>query len=141
MGKIKVKETVTSGEYGDYKLIFGYDGSDWRPILIDSGGRIISLEYFGGQPYNKNVTVADDSKHAFEASTKKIRDIVIHNTHATQSIIIGKDQADVGTMRTADFELEAGLSVGFTKVNLALLYYVNKANGETPTFETIGVEE
>ena len=33
-----IKEIVTAGEFGDYKLILGYDGTNWRPILIDSSG-------------------------------------------------------------------------------------------------------
>ena len=40
--RTKIKETVTSGEYGDYKLLHGYDGSEWRPIIIDSSGYLLT---------------------------------------------------------------------------------------------------
>lgn len=37
-----IKETVTAGEFGDIKLAYGYDGSNWRPIKVDSDGKIIT---------------------------------------------------------------------------------------------------
>lgn len=36
-----IKETETAGEFGDIKLIYGYDGSNWRPILIDNTGKLL----------------------------------------------------------------------------------------------------
>jgi len=40
-GRTKIKETVTTGEYGDYKLLFGFDGDDWRPIRVDNTGKLL----------------------------------------------------------------------------------------------------
>ena len=39
--RTKIHETITPGEYGDTKLIHGYDGSNWRPILIDNTGKLL----------------------------------------------------------------------------------------------------
>lgn len=36
-----IKETVNSGEFGNIKLLYGYDGSNWRPILTDNEGKIV----------------------------------------------------------------------------------------------------
>lgn len=52
---VTIKEIVTTGEFGDYKLIFGYDGTNWRPILIDSSGNI--------QMELANLEKAEDAVH------------------------------------------------------------------------------
>ena len=36
-----IKETATAGEHGAYRLLHGYDGSNWRPILIDNTGKLL----------------------------------------------------------------------------------------------------
>ena len=46
--RTKIKETITAGEYGDYKLVFGYDGSNWRPILVHSSGKLEVIELNSG---------------------------------------------------------------------------------------------
>ena len=46
--RTKIKETITAGEYGDYKLVFGYDGSNWRPILINTAGKPQVVELNSG---------------------------------------------------------------------------------------------
>ena len=94
--------------------------------------------------FNMVVTAAmvtDDAKHAFTATTKKIRDLVIKNTHATHGIVIGENQADVATFRSTNFVLAAGSSIGFTQVDLNTLYYCTETNTEEPTVRLIGVEE
>ena len=39
-GRTKLKETVVSGEYGDYHLMHGKEGSNWRPIKVDNTGKV-----------------------------------------------------------------------------------------------------
>ena len=99
---------------------------------------------FGGNVFNMPVTVAmvtDDAKHAFAATTKKLRDVLIKNTHATDSLMIGENQADVATIRSENFELAAGEAIGFVMVDISTLYYCTKVNAEEPTARLIGVEE
>ena len=37
---VTIRQIVTAGEHGDYKLVFGYDGTNWRPLLIDAAGNL-----------------------------------------------------------------------------------------------------
>ena len=53
---VTIEEIVTAGKHGDYKLIFGYDGTNWRPILIDSSGNI--------QMELSNLEHAEDTAHS-----------------------------------------------------------------------------
>jgi len=39
---VTIGETVTVGEFGDYKLMFVWDGTNWRPLLADNSG-IVSV--------------------------------------------------------------------------------------------------
>ena len=41
MERTNLRETVDAGEYGDYKLVFGYDGTNWRPMLVDATGKLV----------------------------------------------------------------------------------------------------
>ena len=98
---------------------------------------------FSGNVFNMVITAAmvtDDAKHAFAASEKKLKDVVIKNTHATAHIVIGENQADVTTFRSTCFVLKAGSTIGFTMVDLATLYYCTEADAEEPTIRLIGVE-
>lgn len=111
--------------------------------LFDSSTDKIK-NYFGGNVFNMAITAAmvtDDAKHAFAASAKKLKDVVIKNTHATENLVIGENQSDVATMRSTDFILKAGASIGFTQVDLHTLYYCTETNTEEPTARLIGVEE
>ena len=116
----------------------GLEG-DYEPLQINNGSlHTLSKEVFDGRTFNLNVTLSDNAKHAFTIKSRKLKDIIIKNVHATQSIIIGKNRASVATMRTANFEVIAGATLGFTKIDLHTLYYVNKVNAETPAFQLIG---
>ena len=126
---------------GTKMYVLGTAGDNVNEYDLRSVNNILT---FSGKVYNqtlKAADVTDDAKHAFTAGGKRLRDVVITNTHATENIVIGEDQADVATLRLEGYILKAGSSIGFTLVDLATLYYVTETNTEEPTLRLIGVEE
>lgn len=93
-----------------------------------------ALEW-AGTPYVKSVVSPDvASVAAFEASTKKLRSVVIKNTHASYEAMIGDSSSQV-------FQLAASASLALDNVDLALLYHKAEVDGENPTLHLIGTEE
>lgn len=135
-----LKETVTAGEHGDLKLILGWDGSSWRPILVDNTGKLSTAAAFSGTAYSKHFTVSDIPTK-FEASSKKLRDIVIRNIDSAKGARIGIYNADKTTFRGTGFTLEFEEAVGFTEIDLNTLAYCSHTDADTPILEIIGVEE
>ena len=126
---------------GTKMYVVGSNGDDVNEYDLRSLNSILT---FSGKVYSqtlKAADVTDDAKHAFTAGGKRLRDVVITNTHATENIVIGEDQADVATLRLEGYILKAGSTIGFTLVDLATLYYVTETNTEEPTVRLIGVEE
>ena len=142
---VTAQETNPTGVFfkpdGTKMYVVGYSGDDINEYDLRSLNSILT---FSGNVYSqtlKAADVTDDAKHAFTAGGKRLRDVVITNTHATENIVIGEDQADVATLRLEGYILNAGNSIGFTQVDLATLYFVTETNTEEPTVRLIGVEE
>lgn len=140
---------------------------DYMPLLVDSKGQLYVIgehdlaiknaiqiiddwddgadhaeikEYFGGAAFSKHYTVSD-TPTLFEASEKKLRDVVIRNVDAAEGARIGIYNADKGTFRGTGYKLEFSESIGFVKINLNTLAYCSHTDGDTPILELIGTEE
>jgi hypothetical protein len=77
----------------------------------------------------------------FEATTKKLRDVVIRNTDAANAVDIGLYNATPATFRAASFELAAASSIGFKEVDLTLLGLISSADGSHAVIHVLGVTE
>lgn len=85
-----------------------------------------------GTPYQKSMTTSN-SQGVFEASTKKLRSVVIHNTHGSYDALIG--------LTTPVFTVAAGESLALDNVDMHLLYVKTKSGTNHATLELIGTEE
>ena len=85
-----------------------------------------------GIPYQKSMTTSD-SQGVFEASTKKLRSVVIHNTHGSYAALVG--------LTTPIFTIGAGESLALDNVDMHLLYVKTKSGTNHATLELIGTEE
>lgn len=77
----------------------------------------------------------------FEAAAKKLRDVVIRNTHASYEVNIGLYNATPATFRGASFELAAGASIGFKEVDMNSLALISSTDGEHAILHVLGVTE
>lgn len=115
-------------------------GSD-VDLLTEAGfdAKMAALEW-SGTPYSTPKT-STNVVQKFEAATKKLRDVVIKNTHASYEVDIGVYHATPATFRAASFELGAGCAVGFKEVDLALLGLLSSTDGEHAVIHVLGVTE
>jgi len=86
-------------------------------------GEIKTATEFSGNVFSKQQT-STNAMVAF-STTMKLRDIIIKNIHAANSVDIGMYAADVATFRNTSYELGAGATVGFTSVNLSKIYLLS----------------
>ena len=107
---------------------------DW-----DSANKCKTEEQFSGAPFNKQQT-STNAMVVLHGSTKKLRDIVIKNTDASNAVDIGITQADVATFRSNSFELKAGAAIGFTMIDLHLLKILSSVAGNHALIHLIGTE-
>ena len=89
-------------------------------------------ETFGGNVYSKTMTMTGDFAIRFEATAKKLRDIVI--IVKTHPMLLGKTGAVV-------YPVGVNETVGFTKVDISTLYFKNASAGNNGTITILGVEE
>jgi len=106
----------------------GYDSFD----MTDDGGRPLTPEYFGGVVYENQDMATGDSARRFESSSKKLRDVVIQV--ATYAQLFG----DSSNQR---YQVEAGDTLGFTRVDVSTLYFKNATAGQNGVVRILGVEE
>lgn len=95
-------------------------------------------EYFGGAVHSAHDISTDGN--ADTLGSVKLRDVVITNSGATNSVSIGS-QNTAAALRTAGFDLSPGASVGFVKVDLATLFFCSTSAGNHTTVQLIGVLE
>lgn len=102
------------------------------PGLFDRFGRPKRSEAFGGEVYCMTDVAIDDLPRRFSTEMLKLRDVVIQvHTHA---------QA-FGTFDIRDYEVQPGDTIGFTRVDLASLYFVNLNAGQNGSVTILGVRE
>jgi len=87
---------------------------------------------FGGGVYEKEDTAVVDGARRFETSEKKLRDVVIQV--ATYAQLFG----DSSNQR---YRVEAGETLGFTKVDISTLYFKNASAGQNGVVNILAVEE
>ncbi len=97
-------------------------------------GRDISAKGLGfsGAVYENENTATDDTVRRFEASSKKLRDVVIQVETNAQLF---------GNASNQRFKVTAGASMGFTQVDLSTLYFKNAGAGQNGTVRILGVED
>ena len=97
-------------------------------------GRDISAKGLGfsGAVYENENTATSDATRRFEASSKKLRDVIIQ--------VETNDQL-FGNASNQRFRVTAGASMGFTQVDLSTLYFKNASAGLNGTVRILGVED
>jgi hypothetical protein len=113
--------------------------SDIETNLFDGSVDTLMLR-FNGTPYSTPITSTNAVQRFNGTTPKKIADIVIRNIDAANPVDIGLYNATVATLRAASFELTAGSSIGFTKVDLYQLGIVSSTDGNHATVQVMGVE-
>lgn len=87
---------------------------------------------FSGGTYHKSDTAVADTARRFETTSKKLRDIVIQV--ATYAQLFGDVTAQA-------YRVEAGETVGFTKVDVSTLYFKNATAGQNGIVRILAVVE
>ena len=94
-------------------------------------GDYISL-VFGGNIYENENIAGDNTARRFATSTKKLRDVTIQVITYAQLF---------GNSSNQRYKVEAGETIGFTKVDISTLYFKNATAGQNGTVRLLGVEE
>ena len=87
---------------------------------------------YSGSVYVGSDTATDDTARRFAAAEKKLRDVIVK--------VEDNDQL-FGTAAGQTFPTAAGEWMGFTKVDVSILYFKNKTAGLNGTVHIIGVED
>ena len=107
--------------------------------LYDGSTDTIMLR-FHGTPYSIPITSTNACQRFNSTNPKKIADIIFKNIDAANAVDIGLYNATPATLRAASFELAAGASFGFTKVDLYQLGIISSVDGSHAIVQVIGVE-
>lgn len=92
---------------------------------------------FSGAAYSKQQT----STNALVAlGAVKLRDVIIKNNDAANSVDIGKTAANVAAFRAASYEVLAGAAIGFTQVNMSTLFILSSVADSHASLSVLGVE-
>lgn len=86
---------------------------------------------FTGAVYENEDTATTDDPRRFEISSKKLRDVIIQVSAFDQLF---------GDATNQRYPVAAGEVIGFTQVDLSLLYFKNAATGQNGTVNILGVE-
>ena len=122
---------------GDKVGILNTAGVDINPSTEETLTLVKTAVEFGGGVYSKQQT----STNALVAvGAVKLRDVVIKNADAANSVDLGKTAVDVASFRAASLELAAGASIGFTQVDLASLFVLSSVAGSHAIIQLLGVE-
>ena len=87
---------------------------------------------YGGSVYVKSDTASSDAARRFEATEKRLRDVVI--------IVKTNDQL-LGDSSGQTYPVAAGEAIGFTLVDVSTLYFKNAGAGSNGTVHILGVED
>ena len=105
-----IKETSTSGEFGDHKLIHGLEGSSWRPIKVNAAGELVIDAAAGliDKLWDRLLAGHTDVGSA----GKKLSDIPTTAMRGTDAALLAVDyEVERGTdnaLLAADYEVERG---------------------------------
>jgi len=102
------------------------------PSLFDRFGRPKRSEAFGGDVYCMTDVAIDDDPRRFATEMLKLRDVVIQVHDHPQAF---------GNFDIRDYEVQPGDTLGFTRVDLSTLYFVNAVAGNNGTVTILGVRE
>ncbi|MBA7478130.1 hypothetical protein ES707_13551 [subsurface metagenome] len=86
---------------------------------------------FAGAVYENEDTATTDDPRRFETTSRKLRDLIIQ--------VSGNDQL-FGNETNQRYKVATGETIGFTQVDLSLLYFKNAAVGQNGTVNILGVE-
>ena len=100
----------------------------------------ITLSETIGDTYSTPIT-STNAVAKFEAATKELADVVIRNIDAANAVDIGLYNATPATFRAASFELAAGASLGFRKLDLSTLGIISSVDDAHATVQVIGSEQ
>ena len=87
---------------------------------------------FAGAVYENEDTATTDDPRRFETSPRKLRDLIIQ--------VSGNDQL-FGNVANQRYKVAIGETIGFTLVELSLLYFKNAVAEQNGTVNILGVEE
>ncbi|MBA7523088.1 hypothetical protein ES705_15211 [subsurface metagenome] len=86
---------------------------------------------FAGAVYENEDTATTDDPRKFETSSRKLRDLIIQ--------VSGNDQL-FGNETNQRYKVAVGDTIGFTQVDLSLLYFKNATAEQNGTVNILGVE-
>jgi hypothetical protein len=89
--------------------------------------------------YSTPIT-STDAVQKFEAASKKLTDVIIRNIDGANAVDIGLYDATPATFRAASFEVAAGASVGFRKIDLTTLGIISSVAGDHAIVQVLGSE-
>ena len=101
-------------------------------ITYDNGVNWAIKKSFSGRVYENANTATDDTARRFETSAKKLRDVVIQVVTNAQLF---------GDSANQRYSVQAGETLGFTKVDISSFYFKNATAGQNGTVRILGVEE
>ncbi|MBA7607867.1 hypothetical protein ES703_15036 [subsurface metagenome] len=87
---------------------------------------------FAGAVYENEDTATTDDPRRFETSSRKLRDFILQ--------VSTNDQL-FGNATNQRYKIAVGETIGFTQVELSLLYFKNAVAAQNGTVNILGVEE
>ncbi|MBA7591343.1 hypothetical protein ES708_33497 [subsurface metagenome] len=125
--------TIEAGDHYQIRMVLSPTNlNKWGGTSLT--GRDISAEGLGfsGAVYENEDLATTDDPRRFETTSKKLRDLIIQ--------VSGNDQL-FGNEANQRYKVAIGETIGFTQVDLSLLYFKNAATGQNGTVNILGVED
>jgi hypothetical protein len=97
----------------------------------------ITLTEVAEDAYSTPIT-STNAVQKFEASSKKLTDVIIRNIDAANAVDIGLYNATPATFRAASFEVASGASIGFRKIDLTTLGIISSVDDAHATVQVLG---
>ncbi|MBA7604662.1 hypothetical protein ES703_11788 [subsurface metagenome] len=91
----------------------------------------VTIGFAGAVYENEDLATTDDPRR-FETTSRKLRDLIIQ--------VSGNDQL-FGNVANQRYKVAVGETIGFTQVELSLLYFKNAVTEQNGTVNILGVEE
>jgi len=89
-------------------------------------------DYFGGNVYENQDTAVADTARRFETSSKKLRDVTIRVTTASQYF---------GNSSNQRYKVDPNDTMTISRIDISTLYFKNVTAGQNGTVTILGVEE
>lgn len=138
-GKVSIRNIAGSDVDLALESTLGSVDTELTAQGVEQDKLVVAMEWTG-TPYSTPKT-STNAVQKFEATTKKLRDIVIRNTDAANAVDIGVYNATPATFRGASFELAAGAAIGFKEIDLTLLGIISSVDGNHAIVHVLGVTE